>query len=195
MSKAVRRCDWVGEHPLSVAYHDTEWGVPEHGDQKLFEHLILDGAQAGLSWFTILSKRAAYRAAFEGFDPERIARFEAGRVVELLRNPGIVRNRQKIESTVTNARALLRLQDELGSFAHFLWHFVGGRPRRNAWRALAELPARTPESEAMSRALLQRGFRFVGPTICYAFMQATGMVNDHLVDCFRYHEVGQGITG
>jgi len=179
------RCDWA-RTPLAIAYHDREWGVPVHDDRTHFEFLILEGAQAGLSWETILRKRDAYRAAFAGFDPARVARFTPARVERLLRDPGIVRNRLKVESAVSNARAFLAVQEEFGSFDEYVWRLVGGRPRRNAWRALGDIPARTPESDALSRDLRRRGFRFVGSTICYAFMQAVGLVNDHLVTCFRH---------
>ncbi len=186
MSKS--RCAWCGTDPLYVQYHDTEWGVPLYDDRGLFEFLILDGAQAGLSWLTILRKRENYRRAFDGFDAEKMARYGEGKIRRLLADPGIVRNRLKITSAVDNARAYLRLLKEEGSFSDYLWSFVGGQPRQNRWRTLSEIPAKTPESEAMSKDLVQRGFRFVGPTICYAFMQAAGMVNDHVVDCFRYQE-------
>jgi len=179
------RCDWA-RTPLGIAYHDREWGVPVHDDRRLFEFLILEGAQAGLSWETILRKRDGYRAAFALFDPARVARFTPARVERLLRNPGIVRNRLKIESAVSNARAFLAVQDEFGSFDRYVWRFVDGRPKRTAWRALGDIPARTPESDALSRDLRQRGFRFVGSTICYAFMQAVGLVDDHLTGCFRF---------
>jgi DNA-3-methyladenine glycosylase I len=179
-----RRCPWAkGER--DVRYHDEEWGVPVHDDRALFELLILEGAQAGLSWSTILGKREAYRRAFAGFEASRVARFTDTRVRRLLQDPGIVRNRAKIEATVGNARALLEVQRRHGTFDAYVWSFVGGRPRQNVWRAPREVPAATDESRALSRALAQHGFRFVGPTICYAFMQATGMVNDHLVGCFR----------
>ena len=184
------RCSWA-RTPLSVAYHDLEWGVPVHDDLVLFEFLILEGAQAGLSWETILNKREAYRQAFAGFDPALVARFTAKRVERLLKDPGIVRNRLKIKSAVSNARAFLEVQDEFGSFDAYLWRFVGGAPRVNRWRALKQIPPKTTESDALSRDLLKRGFKFVGSTICYAFMQAVGMVNDHSVDCFRYVAVGQ----
>lgn len=183
------RCAWAGNDPLYIAYHDSEWGVPVHDDRALFEFLILEGAQAGLSWITILRKREAYRAAFAGFDAAAVAAYDDAKLAELLANPGIVRNRLKIQSAVTNARAFLRVQEEFGSFDAYIWRFVDGRPRRNAWRALSEVPAETPESRALSKDLIRRGFRFVGPTIMYAHMQATGMVNDHVVDCFRYAEV------
>ncbi len=186
MSKS--RCEWCGSDPLYVEYHDTEWGVPLYDDRRLFEFVILDGAQAGLSWLTILRKRENYRRAFDGFDAEKMARYGEGKIRRLLADPGIVRNRLKITSAVDNARAYLRLLKEEGSFSDYLWSFVGGQPRQNRWRTLSEIPAKTPESEAMSKDLVQRGFRFVGPTICYAFMQAAGMVNDHVVDCFRYQE-------
>ena len=185
-----RRCNWA-RTPLSVAYHDTEWGVPVHDDAILFEFITLEGAQAGLSWETILKKRDAYRNAFVGFDPARVARFTPARIERLVRNPGIVRNRLKIESTVRNARAFRAVQREFGSFDAYVWGFVGGAPLVNHWRLLREVPARTPESDALSRDLLRRGFKFVGSTICYAFMQAVGMVNDHTIDCFRYRHVGK----
>lgn len=179
------RCAWA-RTPLSIAYHDAEWGVPVHDDAVLFEFLTLEGAQAGLSWETILRKRDAYRDAFLGFDPARVARFPPSRIERLLQNPGIVRNRLKIASTVGNAKAFVRVQREFGSFDAYLWGIAGGLPRVNRRRTLGEVPARTPESDALSRDLLRRGFKFVGSTICYAFMQAVGLVNDHTVDCFRY---------
>ncbi len=185
-----KRCAWAGTDPLYVSYHDTEWGVPLHDDRKLFESLVLDGAQAGLSWITILKKRENYRRAFDEFDAERIASYDDAKILELLSNSGIVRNRLKIESAVRNARAYLSVREEFGSFDAYLWRFVGGETIRNAWRTEEEIPASTPESEAMSKDLKSRGFRFVGPTICYAFMQAAGLVNDHVLDCFRYGEVG-----
>ena len=181
-----KRCGWAGSDPLYIAYHDTEWGVPVHDDRHLFEMLILEGAQAGLSWITILRKRDAYRAAFDRFDPRTVATYDARKVRSLLRNAGIIRNRAKIEAAIRNARAFLEVQGEFGSFDAYIWRFVGGRPIRNTRRTLRQIPARTKESEAMSRDLKKRGFGFVGPTICYAHMQATGMVNDHLVACFRY---------
>jgi DNA-3-methyladenine glycosylase I len=187
------RCAWA-RTPLGIAYHDTEWGMPVHDDVVLFEFLILEGAQAGLSWETILRKRDAYRAAFAGFDPVRVARFSSSRIARLLANPGIVRNRLKIASAVGNAKAFLRVQREFGSFDAYVWSFVGGAPRVNHWRALSEIPARTPESDALSRDLLRRDFKFVGSTICYAFMQAVGLVNDHTIDCFR-HAAVQRPTG
>ena len=183
------RCAWAAT-PLSIAYHDAEWGVPLHDDQRLFEFLVLEGAQAGLSWELILQKRDAYRIAFDGFAPEVVAAYDDDKVAELLANPGIVRNRLKVAAAIGNARAFLDAQREFGSFDAYIWGFVGGGPVRNAWQSLADIPAKTPESEAMSKELRRRGFRFVGPTICYAFMQATGMVNDHTTDCFRYGEVG-----
>lgn len=170
-------------------YHDEEWGAPVHAERRLFEFLILEGAQAGLSWSTILKKRAAYRAAFDDFDPARVAAYGPDKAAALLANPGIVRNRAKIAAAIANAQAFLQIQAEYGSFDIFIWQFVGGRPRQNAWRTLADVPAQTVEAQAMSQALRQRGFKFVGPTICYAFMQAVGLVNDHTVDCFRYPEV------
>jgi DNA-3-methyladenine glycosylase I len=186
----ITRCAWVppGDE-LYVAYHDREWGVPVSDDRALFESLVLDGAQAGLSWATILRKRENYREAFDHFDMARVARYDDAKIAELLANPGIVRNRRKIASAIANAQAALALVDEYGSLAQAIWQFVGGRPKQNAWRTLSEIPTKTPESEAMSKFLIKRGFRFVGPTICYAFMQAVGMVNDHTVDCFRYGEV------
>ncbi len=184
-----RRCAWCGTDPLYVAYHDEEWGVPSHDERHLFEMLILEGAQAGLSWSTILRKRAGYRAALAGFDPERVARFGARDVQRLLRDEGIVRNRLKIEAAARNARAFLEVQDEFGSFDAYIWRFVNGKPIQSRRRTLAEIPARTDESDAMSKDLKRRGFTFVGSTICYAFMQAVGMVNDHVADCFRYRPV------
>ena len=186
------RCAWAGSDPLYLAYHDREWGVPVHDDRHLFEFLILEGAQAGLSWITILRKRESYRVAFAGFDPEAVARFDGSKVAELLVNPGIVRNRLKVESAITNARAFLAIQEEFGSFAAYQWRFVDAGPIRNAWKNMQEVPASTPVSDAMSRDLKKRGFRFVGSTICYAHMQAVGMVNDHTVDCFRWRELGGG---
>jgi len=179
------RCGWVNDDPLYLAYHDEEWGVPLHDERRLFEMLNLEGAQAGLSWITILKRREGYRRAFDGFDPEKVARFGPARIERLLADPGIIRNRAKVEATVGNARALLELRAAGIGFDGFLWQFVGGRPRRNAFRALGEIPAETEESKAMSKELKRRGFRFVGPTICYAFMQAVGMVDDHLLTCFK----------
>jgi DNA-3-methyladenine glycosylase I len=183
------RCAWCGTDPLYLRYHDEEWGVPVYDDHRLFEMLVLDGAQAGLSWLTILRKRENYRQAFDHFDPELIARYDEQRIGQLLANPGIVRNRLKIEAAVKNAKAYLTLQERHGALGPFLWRYVDGVPRQNAWRSLAEVPARTVEAEAMSRDLKRLGFAFVGPTICYAFMQAAGMVNDHTTHCFRYLEL------
>ena len=185
----VGRCGWASREP-SLSYHDQEWGIPLHDDRALFEFLILDGAQAGLSWVTILNKRANYRAAFDNFDPALVAAYDQARIDALLANAGIIRNRLKIVSAVQNARSYLLVQQEFGSFDAYVWSFVGGRPRQNAWHSLAEVPAKSAEAEALSKDLRQRGFKFVGPTICYAFMQAAGMVNDHLVGCFRYEELG-----
>lgn len=184
------RCDWVplGD-PLYVAYHDLEWGFPVYDDRLLFEYLILDGAQAGLSWSTILHKRENYRVAFDNFDPQKMARYDESKVTELLANPGIVRNRLKIQAAIRNAQAYIDLVSELGSFWEPMWQFVGGKPKKNAWKTWKEIPSKTAESDAMSKFLIKRGFTFVGSTICYAFMQAAGMVNDHIVDCFRYDEV------
>lgn len=180
------RCGWANGGPLEIAYHDSEWGVPSRDDRHLFEMLILEGAQAGLSWSTILRKRENYRKAFARFDPAKVARFDGRKRAALMRDVGIVRNRQKIEATVVNARQVLAVQDEHGSLAAYLWQFVGGEPLRNAWTSLGQVPAETTASRVMSKELVKRGFRFVGPTICYAFMQATGMVNDHLTTCFRH---------
>jgi len=179
------RCQWA-KNELAIRYHDEEWGVPVHDDRLLFEFLILEGAQAGLSWDTILRKREAYRGAFDNFAPERVAGYKAAKLKQLLANAGIVRNRLKIESAVTNARAFLEVQREFGSFDAYIWGFVGGVPKRNGWRRISGMPARTEQSDAMSKDLRKRGFRFVGSTICYAFMQATGLVNDHIRTCFRY---------
>jgi len=187
---SLLRCAWA-QTPLGIIYHDREWGVPVHDDRLLFEFLTLEGAQAGLSWETILRKRDAYRDAFAGFDPERVARFTPSRVERLLADPGIVRNRLKIESTVGNAKAFIKVQDEYGSFDSYIWRFVGGSPRVNHWSRLQRIPARTTESDALSKDLLKRGFKFVGSTICYAFMQAVGMVNDHTTDCFRYERLAR----
>ena len=184
----VTRCGWARTEP-SISYHDTEWGVPLHDEHGLFEFLILEGAQAGLSWETILKKRENYREAFDGFDPARVARYTPKQLERLMANPGIVRNRLKIESAVTNARAFLDVQRALGSFDAYIWRFVDGKPRVNNVKSMRDVPASTPQSDAMSKDLKKRGFRFVGTTICYAFMQATGMVNDHAVDCFRFREI------
>lgn len=186
---APARCAWVGDEPLYVSYHDQEWGVPVRDDRLLFEFLVLEGAQAGLSWLTILRKREGYRRAFVGFDFEKVASFGAADIQRLLTDPGIVRNRLKVESAVTNARAFLRVREEFGSFASYVWRFVDGETIQNAWRTVADIPAKTAEAERLSEDLKRRGFRFVGPTICYAHMQATGMVNDHTVDCFRWDEL------
>jgi DNA-3-methyladenine glycosylase I len=189
------RCAWAGSDALYRAYHDREWGVPLHDDRRLFELLCLEGAQAGLAWITILRKRSGYRRAFDRFDPKKVAAYRAAKIRSLLADPGIVRNRLKVNGAVRNARAYLALRAELGSFDRFLWNFIGGTPRQNAWQSLREVPARTPESDALSRTLQERGFTFVGSTICYAFMQAAGLVNDHVVDCFRHLEVrGQTLT-
>jgi DNA-3-methyladenine glycosylase I len=189
MTSDLIRCAWPGDDPLYVAYHDQEWGVPVYDDQALFAKLLLDGAQAGLSWITILRKRQNYYAAFDNFEPEKIARYDDGQIAELLANPGIVRNKLKVKAFVKNAQAYLKLQDELGSFSDYLWGFVGSEPIVNNWKAMADLPTTSVEAEAMSKDLKKRGFSFVGPTICYAFMQAVGMVNDHTTDCFRYREL------
>jgi DNA-3-methyladenine glycosylase I len=187
-AKKIVRCDWA-KNELAILYHDREWGVPQHNDRVLFEFLVLEGAQAGLSWDTILKKRENYRAAFDGFDPKKIARYNQRRLDSLMRNQGIVRNRLKLSSAVRNAKAFLQVQEDFGSFDSYVWQFVGGKPRLNARKRLGELPARTAESDALSKDLKKRGFTFVGSTICYAFMQAVGMVNDHIVTCFRYREV------
>ncbi len=185
----LNRCSWAGSDPLYVAYHDQEWGVPVHDDHLLFEFLILEGMQAGLSWAIILKKRDNFRRAFDGFDPQRVAQYGDEKVAALLADPGIVRNRLKISAAIRNARAFLEIKSENGSFDAYIWQFVGGKPKVNAWRNLTEIPASTPESDAMSKDLARRGFKFVGSTICYAFMQAVGMVNDHTVDCYRYNEI------
>jgi len=187
----IHRCEWAGTDPRYVAYHDAEWGVPEHDDRKLFEFVVLESAQAGLSWITILRKRENYRVAFEGFDPEIIARFTPARVERLLQDEGIIRNRQKIEAAIGNARAALTVRDEFGSIAAYFWDFVGGSPQINRFETMAEIPARTPLSEAMAQDMKARGFRFFGPTIAYAHMQAMGLVNDHTVSCFRWAQVQQ----
>jgi len=183
-----RRCPW-GTNPAMITYHDEEWGVPQHDDRVLFEFLILEGAQAGLSWSTILAKREAYRKAFSKFEPAKVARYKADNIKRLMHDSGIVRNRLKIDSAVRNARALLEVKREFGSFDRYIWQFAGGSPIKNSWRTLKQIPAETDESRAMSKDLKVRGFNFVGPTVCYAFMQAVGMVNDHLVSCFRYRQV------
>ena len=180
------RCPWAGSKKIYVSYHDNEWGIPQHDDQKLFEMLLLEGAQAGLNWITILNKRENYRRCFDGFDPHKIAGYSDARIDQLLQDPGIVRNRLKIRSARTNARAFLAVQEEFNSFNDYIWQFVEGAPRQNEWKSMSQVPASTDESKIISQDLKRRGFTFVGSTICYAFMQATGMVNDHLVSCFRY---------
>jgi len=187
-----RRCPWGESHPLYVPYHDREWGTPLHDDRRFFELLVLEGAQAGLSWLTILKKRNAYREAFDGFDPRKVARYDGKKVARLLADDGIIRNRLKIAAAITNARAFLAVQREFGSFDAYVWRFVDGKPIHNRRRNVKDVPARSAESDAMSAELRRRGFRFVGSTICYAFMQAAGMVNDHLVSCFRHRELGGG---
>ena len=194
MPKSPTRCSWP-QNDLSIRYHDDEWGVPSHDDRHLFEFLILEGAQAGLSWDTILQKRENYRAALDGFDPKIISRYDQRKQQRLLKNPGIVRNRLKIASTVQNARVFLEIQKEFGSFDRYIWQFVGGKPIVNQWRSGERIPAATAQSDAMSKDLKKRGFNFVGSTICYAFMQAVGMVNDHAADCFRYRQVGEKAPG
>ncbi len=191
----MERCAWAGTDPLMIAYHDEEWGVPVHDDRKLFEFLVLDAFQAGLSWKTILHKRENFRAAFDGFDAKRIARYGEPERARLLADAGIVRNRMKVDATFGNARVFLRLQTEHGSFDAWIWQFTDGRTRRNSWESMSDIPARTAESDAMSKALKAEGFKFVGSTICYAFMQAAGMVNDHETGCFRYGEVGKLVNG
>ncbi len=185
----LQRCGWCGDDPVYVAYHDDEWGVPLRDDRTLFEFLILEGAQAGLSWSTILNKRGGYRRAFDGFDPELVAQYDERKTSELLSNPGIVRNRLKIASAATNAQAFLEVRERHGSFSDFIWSYVDGRPIQNSWHALSDIPGSTPLAAAISKDLKKLGFRFVGPTIVYAFMQATGMVNDHIVGCYRYPEI------
>ena len=185
----ITRCEWAGADPLYIAYHDEEWGVPVHDDRLLFEFLVLEGAQAGLSWIPILRKRQGYRAAFDNFELSVVARYGEAKIEALLANPGIVRNRRKVESAVQNARAFLAVQEEFGSFDRYVWRFVCGKPTVNAWKSWKQIPAETPESRALSKDLRRRGFAFVGPTICYAHMQATGMINDHVVECFRYREL------
>ncbi len=188
----VRRCGWTSGDPLLVQYHDTEWGVPEHDDRRLFEFLILEGAQAGLSWLTVLKKRESYRNAFEEFDPAKVARYDSTRVRALLADDGLIRNRQKTTAAIQNAKMVMAVREEFRSFDAYIWQFVDGRPIRNRWKRLEEIPAKTTESEEMSRALKRRGFKFVGPTTCYAYMQAVGMVNDHLIHCFRRRGEGEG---
>jgi DNA-3-methyladenine glycosylase I len=186
-----QRCEWAHGSALELEYHDKEWGVPVHDDTKLFEFLILEGAQAGLSWSTILKKRQGYIRAYDGFDARKIARYDTKKTIELLSNPGIIRNRLKVQASIANARRYLEIQEEFGSFDAYIWHFVGGKPKVNRWQTLKQIPDKTRDSEAMSKDLKKRGFKFIGPTICYAFMQATGMVNDHTLDCFRYHEINE----
>ena len=185
----VKRCDWLTEDKTYIAYHDSEWGVPVHDDIKLFEMLILEGAQAGLSWLTILKRRDTYRIAYNGFDPVKMAQWNQNKIESLLNDPGVIRNRLKVEAARTNAQAFLKVDDEFGSFDDFIWSFVKGRPILNSWKTIKEIPATTHESDRMSKELKKRGFKFVGSTICYAFMQSVGMVNDHTVDCFRYKEL------
>ena len=185
------RCGWASTDPIYIRYHDTEWGVPERDDRRLFEFVVLEGAQAGLSWLTVLKKRENYRRAFDQFNVRKIARYDATKIASLLADAGIIRNRLKILSAVQNAGAFLEIQKEFGSFHFYMWKFVGGRPKQNAWRSLKDVPARTAESDVLSKDLIRRGFKFVGSTICYAHMQATGMVNDHLVDCFRHRAVAR----
>lgn len=184
----MHRCEWA-KHELEVSYHDTEWGVPLHDDQRLFEFLILEGAQAGLSWLTVLKKRDEYRKAFDQFDPKKVARYTPAKIEKLLGNEGIIRNKLKINSAVRNAKAFLQIQKEFGSFDEYIWNFVGGKPITNQWKTLQDIPAKTPLSDTISKELKKRGFNFVGSTIIYAFMQATGMVNDHTTTCFRYNEI------
>jgi DNA-3-methyladenine glycosylase I len=184
-----QRCEWALGSALEREYHDKEWGMPVHDDTKLFEFLILEGVQAGLSWSTILKKRQGYIRAYDGFDARKIACYDTRKIKELLSNPGIIRNRLKILASIANASGYLQVQEEFGSFDDYIWHFVDGKPKVNKWQSLNQIPDKTRESEAMSKDLKKRGFKFVGPTICYAFMQATGMVNDHTLDCFRYHEI------
>jgi DNA-3-methyladenine glycosylase I len=188
MKTEPKRCQWCGNDPLYVAYHDEEWGVPVWDDRTQFEFLILEGAQAGLSWSTILKKRAGYRRNFADFDPEKVARFTEKRLAKILQDPGIVRNRLKVHAAVTNAQAFLRVQEEFDGFSNYIWRFVDGRPKQNRWRTMADLPATTAESDALSKDLKSRGFKFVGSTIMYAHMQATGLVNDHVISCFRHRE-------
>ena len=187
-SKKLQRCSWALGSELEQIYHDTEWGVPLHDDKKLFELITLEGAQAGLSWATVLKKRENYRTLFDGFDADKVARYNSRKIESLLTNPGIIRNRLKVESTVSNARAFIELQNEFGSFDVFIWQFIDGKPIVNQWKDVENIPSHTPISDRLSKQLKKRGFRFVGTTICYAFMQATGMVNDHIVDCFRYRQ-------
>jgi DNA-3-methyladenine glycosylase I len=189
-----KRCAWVGENPLMLEYHDREWGVPAHDDRKHFEFLVLEAAQAGLSWTIVLKKRDGYRRAFDGFDPEKVARFTERRIEKLMLDSGIIRNRMKIEAAVRNAGAFLKIREEFGTFDSYCWCFVDGRPKLNQWKTVRQIPATSPESDAFSKDLKHRGFSFVGSTVIYAHMQAVGMINDHLVDCFRYREIRQGQT-
>lgn len=189
----TQRCGWVSDDPLYIAYHDEEWGVPVHDDRQLFEFLILEGAQAGLSWVTILKKRVEFRRAFDSFESQRVARYGSRKIAELLANAGIIRNRAKIEAAIVNAKCFLEVQKEFGTFDTFIWQFVGGEPIINQWNSLKEIPAFTAESDVISKALKKRGFKFVGSTICYAFMQAVGMVNDHTTNCFRYLEINAAV--
>lgn len=184
-----KRCDWTTENEFYLDYHDKEWGVPVHDDRKLFEFLVLDAMQAGLSWFIVLKKRENFRRAFDHFDARKIAAYDEKKINELLSNKGIIRNRRKIEATIQNAKAFLAVQKEFGSFDKYIWQFVEGRPKKNTWKTMEEIPPKSEESDTMSKDLMNRGFKFVGSTICYAFMQAAGMINDHTVDCFRYNEV------
>lgn len=186
-----QRCEWVGSDPLMIEYHDKEWGVPVHDDTKLFEFLVLDAMQAGLSWMTVLKKRENFRKAFDNFDVKKIAKYDESKLEELLLDKGIIRNRQKINACIKNAQAFLEIQKEIGSFDAYIWQFVGGQTIKNSWTKLSDLPPNTPKSDMLSKNMKGRGFSFVGSTICYAFMQAAGMVNDHTIDCFRYHEVGK----
>jgi len=188
----MTRCEWPNRSALEMSYHDNEWGVAVHDDRSLFEFLTLEGAQAGLSWSTILRKREGYRKAFENFDAQKISRYSEDDIARLFINPEIIRNKLKINATITNARAFLQVQEQFGSFDHYIWQFVHGKPIQNSWEMMIDIPTSTPESEAMSKDLQKRGFKFVGATICYAFMQAVGMVNDHVVDCFRYEELKNG---
>jgi len=190
MADGLTRCAWMGDDPLMLAYHDEEWGVPVHDDLLHFEHLVLDGFQAGLSWAIVLKKREGFRKALDGFDPQKIARYTKRTVDRLVKNPEIIRSRQKIEATISNAKTFIRAQEEFGSFDDFIWRLAGSKTKQNRWRTLKQLPAHTKQSEQMSKALKERGFKFVGPTICYAYMEAAGMVNDHIVKCFRYKELG-----
>lgn len=191
MPESIERCGWCGNDPLYIAYHDLEWGVPVYDDRLLFEFLILEGAQAGLNWLTILKKRDNYRQAYDNFEPEKVAIYNQRKKNQLMQNSGIVRNRLKIDASITNARAFLNIREEFGSFSEFIWRFTNGRPKQNRWSNLRSIPVTTPQSDAMSQDLKKRGFKFVGSTICYAFMQATGMVNDHLTSCHRYGPINE----